>query len=158
MDIFIIILPVHINFENHQNYKRFICMNHDIFCAYLFLFVAECVGTTAKSVSQFPYANPKHFPVLVLRRKFAFWVGCLKQNHVRNSGNANWSWCRLRTPWIHITHQDSKRSYAAVTPRRVALTCVQHVVKCCHTSSHARHDRRTILSRVASVLHVWRTF
>ena len=46
----------------------------------------------------------------------------------------------------------------AVTPRRVALTCVQRVVKFCHTSSHARHDRRTILSRFANVLHVWRTF
>ena len=42
----------------------------------------------------------------------------------------------------------------AVTPRRVALTCVQRVVKFCHTSSHARHDRRTILSRFANVLHV----
>ena len=47
---------------------------------------------------------------------------------------------------------------AAVTPRRVALTCVQRVVNFCHTSSHARHGRRTILSRFANVVHVWRTF
>ena len=30
--------------------------------------------------------------------------------------------------------------YAAVTPGRVALTCVQRVVKFSHTSSHARYD------------------
>ena len=48
--------------------------------------------------------------------------------------------------------------YAAVTPRRVVLTCVQRVVKFCHTSSHARHGRRTILIRFANAVHVWGTF
>ena len=41
---------------------------------------------------------------------------------------------------------------AAVTPRRVALTCVQRVVKFCHTSSHARQDQRMILSCFVNVL------
>ena len=43
---------------------------------------------------------------------------------------------------------------ATVTPRRVALTCVQRVVKFCHTSSHAQHGRRTILIRFANAVHV----
>ena len=43
---------------------------------------------------------------------------------------------------------------AAVTPRRVALTCVQHVVNFCHTSSHARHGRGAILICFANVVHV----
>ena len=48
--------------------------------------------------------------------------------------------------------------YAAVTPRRVALTCVQRVVKFCHTSPHARHGRRTIRIRFTIAVHVRWTF
>ena len=50
-------------------------MKHSLLCAYLLLSVVECVDKTAKSVSQFPYAYSKHFPVMALRRKFAFWGG-----------------------------------------------------------------------------------
>ena len=47
---------------------------------------------------------------------------------------------------------------AAVTPRLVALMCVQRVVTFCHMSSHTQHGQRTLLSRFANVVHVWRTF
>ena len=110
MDIFIIILLIHINFGNHQSYKRSIYMKHSILCAYLLLSVAECVGTTAKVFLNFHMQTRSTFLYWFFVANLHFEVECLKQNHVRNSGNANWSWCRLRTPWIHITHQDSKRS------------------------------------------------
>ena len=62
-------------------------------------------------------------------------------------------WTKLR----YIVHNKSKGPtvYATVTPKRVALMCVQRVVKFCHTSSHAQYGRRSILSRFANVVHVW---
>ena len=49
-------------------------------------------------------------------------------------------------------------SYTTVTPRHVALMCVQRVVKFCHMSSLARHSRRTIPLRFVNAVHIWGTF
>ena len=58
----------------------------------------------------------------------------------------------------HVSNTFLSQAYAAVTPRRVTLTCVQRVAKFYRTSSHARHGQRTILIRFANAVHVLGTF
>ena len=53
--------------------------------------------------------------------------------------------------WASVCANNFQMLNATVTPRRVALTCVQRVVKFCHTV-----DARFI--RFANTVHVWGTF